>query len=127
MEKRYDVLGAGIAAVDDLIYVTEYPPIDCKIPVHGSTRQGVACLHGDGGSRISGRTSGLCSALWRNDLARFIASALDSRGVDISHIVKDPDGGPYHSILWWMPRGIAMCFTTRRSTGWLARTICRMR
>ena len=39
MHEQYDVLGAGIAAVDDLIYVAEYPPVDC-IPVHDSLRQG---------------------------------------------------------------------------------------
>ena len=40
MSKKYDVLGVGIAAVDDLIYVSDYPQVDCKVPVHGSTRQG---------------------------------------------------------------------------------------
>jgi sugar/nucleoside kinase (ribokinase family) len=100
MEKRYDVLGAGIAAVDDLIYVTEYPPIDCKIPVHGSTRQGggPACTAMAAARSLGGRAA-YVARFGENDLARFIASALDSRGVDISHIVKDPDGGPYHSII----------------------------
>src|ERR1039458_8707260 len=40
MNKEYDVLGAGIAAVDDLWYVSAFPPVDCKIPVHSSIRQG---------------------------------------------------------------------------------------
>ncbi len=100
MRKRYDVLGAGIAAVDDLIYVTEYPPIDCKIPVNGSTRQGggPACTAMAATGSLGGRAA-YVARFGDNDLARFIASALERRGVDISHIVKDPEGGPYHSII----------------------------
>jgi sugar/nucleoside kinase (ribokinase family) len=34
-----------------------------------------------------------------NELSRYIESALDFRKVDISHMVRDPEGGPYHSII----------------------------
>ena len=78
MNKQYDVLGVGIAAVDDLIYVTDYPPVDCKIPVYASTR---AARFGD------------------NELSRFIGAALKHHGVDISPIREDAAGGPYHSII----------------------------
>ena len=59
MEKRYDVSAAGIAAVDDLKYVEDYPPIDCKIPVNGSTRQGggPACTATAAAGTLGGRAA----------------------------------------------------------------------
>jgi sulfofructose kinase len=100
MNKQYDVLGAGVAAVDDLIYVSDYPPIDCKIPVHGSTRQGggPACTAIAAAGSLGGRAA-YVARFGDNDLSRFIQNALQRRGVDISHIVHDPAGGPYHSII----------------------------
>ncbi len=100
MEKLYDVLGAGIAAVDDLIYVAEYPQIDCKIPVHGSARHGggPACTAIAAVGSLGGRAA-YTARFGENELSKYIASALERHGVDISHIVDDPDGGPYHSII----------------------------
>ncbi len=100
MDKEYDVLGAGIAAVDDLIYVSEYPQVDCKVPVHGNTRQGggPACTAMAAAGSLGGRVA-YVARFGSNDLSRFIESALEQRGVDISHIVQDPVGGPYHSVI----------------------------
>lgn len=100
MEKLYDVLGAGIAAVDDLIYVSEYPQVDCKIPVHGSVRHGggPACTAIAAVGSLGGRAA-YTARFGENELSKYIASALERHGVDISHIVDDPEGGPYHSII----------------------------
>ena len=100
MEKLYDVLGAGIAAVDDLIYVAEYPPVDCKIPVHGSARHGggPACTAIAAVGSLGGRAA-YTARFGENELSKYIASALECHGVDISRIVDDPEGGPYHSII----------------------------
>ena len=100
MNKLYDVLGAGIAAVDDLIYVSEYPPVDCKIPVHGSTRHGggPACTAIAAVGSLGGRTA-YAARFGEDELSKYIASALKRHGVDISHILRDPAGGPYHSII----------------------------
>jgi sugar/nucleoside kinase (ribokinase family) len=100
MEKQYDVLGAGIAAVDDLIYVADFPPVDCKIPVHGSIRQGggPACTAIASAGSLGG-SAAYVARFGDDDLSKYIESALKRRGVDISHIVHDPAGGPYHSII----------------------------
>lgn len=100
MNQQYDVLGVGIAAVDDLIYVSDYPPIDCKIPVHSSTRQGggPACTAMAAAGSLGGRAA-YVARFGDNDLSRFIETALQVRGVDSSHIVHDPAGGPYHSVI----------------------------
>jgi sugar/nucleoside kinase (ribokinase family) len=100
MEKQYDVLAAGIAAVDDLKYVTDYPPIDCKIPVHGSTRQGggPACTATAAAGTLGGRAA-YVARFGDGELARYMVSVLEQHGVDTSHIVNFPGGGPYHSII----------------------------
>lgn len=100
MSKLYDVLGTGIAAVDDLIYVLDFPPVDCKIPVHGSTRQGggPACTAIAAVGSLGGHAA-YVARFGENELSKYVASALERRGVDISHIIHDPSGGPYHSII----------------------------
>jgi sulfofructose kinase len=100
MNKHYDVLGVGIAAIDDLCYVSAFPQADCKIPVHGSIRQGggPACTAIAAVGSLGGRAA-YAARFGDNDLSKYIESALDRRGVDISHIVHDPEGGPYHSFI----------------------------
>jgi sugar/nucleoside kinase (ribokinase family) len=100
VSKQYDVLGAGIAAVDDLCYVSAFPRVDSKIPVHSSIRQGggPACTAIAAVGSLGGRTA-YVARFGDNDLSRFIRSALEDHGVDISHIARDPTGGPYHSFI----------------------------
>jgi sugar/nucleoside kinase (ribokinase family) len=100
MNKQYDVLGAGIAAVDDLIYVSDFPAVDCKIPVHASTRQGggPACTAVAAVGSLGGRAA-YTARFSDNDLSKFIGTALKHHGVDTSPIQYDPAGGPYHSII----------------------------
>lgn len=100
MSKLYDVLGAGIAAVDDLLYVANYPPIDCKIPVEGSARHGggPACTAIAAVGTLGG-SAAYVARFGDNELARYIQAALDFRNVDTSHMVDDPEGGPYHSMI----------------------------
>lgn len=100
MAKRYDILAAGISAVDDLKYIAEYPPIDCKIPVHASTRQGggPACTATAAAGTLGGRAA-YVARFGQEELARYIVWALGQHGVDTAHIVDHPGGGPYHSII----------------------------
>lgn len=100
MNEHYDVLGVGIAAVDDLFYVAEYPPIDCKIPVLGTTRQGggPACTAMATAGVLGGRVA-YVARFGEDELSKYIVSSLEYLGVDTSHIVHDPAGGPYHSVI----------------------------
>lgn len=100
MTNQYDVLGIGVAAVDDLCYVPAFPPVDCKIPVFSSTRQGggPACTAIAAAGSLGARAAYI-ARFGDNDLSAFIKSALERHGVDISHIVHDPRGGPYHSFI----------------------------
>ena len=80
MKKQYDVVGVGIAAVDDLKYVSDYPPIDCKIPVHGSTRQGggPACTAMAAAGSLGGRAA-YVARFGEGELARYVVGALEDR------------------------------------------------
>src|ERR1700735_2108561 len=100
MEKKYDIIGIGVAAVDDLIYVSDYSPIDCKIPIHASARQGggPACTAMASAGALGGRVAYI-ARFGNNELSRFIEDALCVHGVDTSHLVRDTAGGPYHSVI----------------------------
>jgi len=100
MEKRYDILSAGISAVDDLMYIAEYPPIDCKTPVNGSTRQGggPACTASAAAGTLGGRAA-YVARFGEEELARYIVWALGQHCVDTAHMVDHAGGGPYHSII----------------------------
>ncbi len=100
MSNCLDVLGIGIAAVDDLIYISEYPPVDCKIPTAGKTRQGggPACTAIAAVGSLGGRAA-YVARFGDNELSAFIKSALLHHHADVSHIVRDTSGGPYHSTI----------------------------
>lgn len=100
MENRYDVLGVGISAVDDLFYVPSYPFANCKIPVTGTVRRGggpvstamaaIGLLEGD--AAFVGR-------LGRDDLSGYVMAELRHRKVDTAHVIEDPHSGPYHCVI----------------------------
>lgn len=100
MSDCLDVLGIGIAAVDDLIYVSEYPSVDCKVPILGKARQGggPACTAIAAVGSLGGRAA-YVAQFGDNELSSFIKSALLDHKTDVSHIVNDPAGGPYHSTI----------------------------
>ena len=100
MSNYIDVLGIGIAAVDDLIYFDEYPPVDCKIPTAGKARQGggPACTAIAAVGSLGGRAA-YVARFGDNELSTFIKSALLHHHTDVTHIVNDTYGGPYHSTI----------------------------
>jgi sugar/nucleoside kinase (ribokinase family) len=100
MSDDLEVLGIGIAAVDDLIYVAEYPPVDCKIPIIGKARQGggPACTAIATVGSLGGRAA-YVARFGDSELSNFIKSELLHHSTDVSHIVQDSSGGPYHSTI----------------------------
>ena len=40
MSARWDILGLGVVAVDDLLYVEHYPRPDSKLPILAKRREG---------------------------------------------------------------------------------------
>lgn len=101
MTKAYDVIAIGVAAIDDLMYLEgSYPPSNTKVPVAEKQRHcgGPACTAIASVGTLGGR--GAFSARLGNDeLSHFIEHQLQRRNVDVSHIIRDPDSAPYHSII----------------------------
>lgn len=98
--KLYDVVGIGVAAVDDLLYVSSYPPLNVKVPVISTERHGggPACTAIATVGTLRGKAA-YVARFGDDELSAYIESSLCKRGVDISHIVRDSQAAPYHSCI----------------------------
>jgi sulfofructose kinase len=98
--RTYDIVGFGIAAVDDFVELAEFPEEDTKVPIVAmerlaggqstvalvaATRQGMRCAY--------------AGVLGRNELSDFTRNALKEAGVEIASEVRFPDAKPYYSIV----------------------------
>lgn len=98
MVKRFDVLGIGVAAVDDLLYISAYPPSNTKVPILSTERHGggPACTAMAAVGTLQG-IAAYVACLANDELSSFIREALQTHGVDTSHILSSIHGAPYHS------------------------------
>ncbi len=94
----FDVLGVGISAVDDTLTVKTFPGAGAKVPVLASARHGggLACTAVAAAAVLGGKTA-YVARFGNDDLSDYIRKILLERGVDISHIIPDAAGQPYHS------------------------------
>lgn len=98
MEAKYDVLGWGAAAVDDLIYVDHHPAPDSKMPVRDELRQGggLTATALVAVARLGGRAA-YAGVLGEGELARYTLAELEREGVDCSLTLRQPEAGPIHA------------------------------
>ncbi|NNM87992.1 MAG: hypothetical protein HKL95_05690 [Phycisphaerae bacterium] len=96
--QQYDVIGIGVSAVDDTLTIEKYPQPNVKVPVLESTRHGggLACTATAAAAVLGGRTA-FIARFGDDELSRYIRQILARRGVDVSHVVADAVGQPYHS------------------------------
>lgn len=97
---RFDVLGFGAVAVDDLIYIDEYPRADQKVRVRQRERQcggltGTALV---AAARLGARC-GYAGVLGNDELSREAAGALRREGVDLRPCVRRSEARPAHSTI----------------------------
>jgi sulfofructose kinase len=99
-DATYDVLGLGAVAVDDLLYVDEFPMPDGKTPVQARERAGggLAGTALVAAARLGTRAA-YCGVLDGDELSRFTIEALEREGVDCSRVRRQPGARPYHSII----------------------------
>ncbi len=100
MSARWDVLGFGAVAVDDLLFVDRYPPPDSKAPVRSSERHpggltGTALVTV---ARMGGRAA-YAGVLDDSDLSRYAVAQLEREGVDCSAIARQTGAQPIHSVI----------------------------
>lgn len=96
----FDVLGVGVVAVDDLLYVDEYPPAESKVRVRQRRRQcggltGTALV---AAARLGSRCA-YAGMLGDDELSRFAVDSLAREGIDLTHRVRRDDTRPCHSTI----------------------------
>jgi sugar/nucleoside kinase (ribokinase family) len=100
MTTGWDILGIGIVAVDDLLYVERFPQPDTKNPIIERRRQGggptaTALV---AASRLGARVA-YCSVLGDDELSCFSIAELEHEGVDCAPVIRREGTRPYYAIV----------------------------
>ncbi|MHC4401944.1 MAG: PfkB family carbohydrate kinase [Planctomycetota bacterium] len=95
-----DVLGLGAVAVDDLLYVDEYPPAERKVRVRHRERQsggltGTALV---AAARMGARCA-YAGVIGDDELSQFVTARFEQEGIDPRYGVRRPDARPAHSTI----------------------------
>lgn len=100
MPGRCDVLGLGAVAVDDILFIEEFPRPDSKMAVQRSERQGGG-LAGTAlvAARRMGRTCSYVGTLGNDELSRFITDRFAAEGVSVEDLVVVEGARPFHSTI----------------------------
>lgn len=98
--KRFDVLGLGCTAVDDLLYVPSFPHTDQKVRVAQSLRRcggltGAALVTA---ARLGARCA-YAGCLGTDEYSQHVARNFAEEGVDISHAPRLPEARVVHSTI----------------------------
>jgi sulfofructose kinase len=100
IEKQWDILGVGSAAVDDLLFLERFPVADEKIPVqHKQRRCGGQTATALVAAARQGAKTAFCSTFGEDDLSAVLHNALEQEGVDCSLAIHDPRCLSIHSII----------------------------
>ncbi len=98
--KRWDVLGFGAVAVDDLVYLDRFPQADEKMYVRGKARDGGGLA---GTALVTagklGATAAWAGVLGFDELSVWTLEALNNSHVDTSAVVRFGQARPIHSIV----------------------------
>ncbi len=97
---EFDILGFGAVAVDDLIYVDQYPPAERKVRVRHRLRQcggltGTALV---AAARL-GSNCAYVGMLGNDELSLTVADNFAEEGIDLSHCVRRDDARAAHSTI----------------------------
>jgi sugar/nucleoside kinase (ribokinase family) len=100
MKKLFDVLGLGVTAVDDILYVPTYPPADGKVEVRQRERHGggLCATALVAASRLGARCA-FAGTLGFDEDSRFVLETLASEGVNTRPAVRKADAGPVRSVI----------------------------
>jgi sugar/nucleoside kinase (ribokinase family) len=95
---RFDVLGLGVVAVDELLYVEEYPAAESKVGVRHRERQcggltGTALV---AAARLGARCA-YAGVLGNDELSQIVAACFEREGIDLAPCVRRQDARPAYS------------------------------
>jgi sugar/nucleoside kinase (ribokinase family) len=97
---KFDILGFGAVAVDDLLYVDDYPPAESKVRVRHRMRQcggltGTALI---AASRL-GASCAYVGLLGDDELSKYVLDCFAREGIDTAHCVRSEQAQPAHSTI----------------------------
>ena len=100
MKARFDILGLGCAAVDELIYVPAYPPADAKTRVLRREHHcgGLTATALVAAARL-GANCAYAGVLGEDDASHFVLECLKKEGIDVRHAVCRAGAKPIHSVI----------------------------
>src|SRR5262249_33755902 len=100
MNKKWDILGLGIATVDDLLYVSSFPAPDTKTQILHSERHGggLTATALVAAARLGARC-GYAGVTGHDEFSMFIEQDLAREGIDTSLIVRRADAEPIHAVI----------------------------
>jgi len=113
---RFDVLGLGAVAIDDLLYVASYPPADAKASVLRRERQcggltGTALVTA---ARLGSRCA-YAGVLGEDELSELVVANFVREGVDVSHLLRREGARPIRStIIIGVDEGTRNVFSDRQ-------------
>lgn len=98
VEKEWDVLGIGNAAVDELIYLDRFPQPDMKMAVRDVQRQGGGLVATAlVAAARQGARAAFCSLIGSDELSAFTLDELANENVDCTPCIHTQEGVPYHA------------------------------
>jgi sulfofructose kinase len=95
VRKQFDVLGLGCAAVDDILYVDEYPPADAKIHVSHRERHcgGLTATALVAAARLGAKCA-FAGTLGFDEGSEFVLETFRRERVNVEHVVRRRDAAP---------------------------------
>lgn len=95
-----DVLGLGVSAVDDILYVDKFPEQDTKMQIARSERRlgGLTAVALAAVARLGGNAA-YAGVLGNDEISSFVESELRRVGVDTSLVVYRDDARPVHAVI----------------------------
>ena len=100
VDDRWDILGLGVVAVDDLVYLASFPQADSKVPVQARRRQGGG-LTGTAlvaAARLGAKTA-YGGILGDDELSLYTIRELQREGIDCSPVTYHAEARPCHSLV----------------------------
>ncbi len=100
MKPRFDVLGLGCTAVDEILYVPSYPPADAKVEVRQRERHcgGLAATALVAAARLGARTA-FAGTMGSDADSQFVLHTFEREGVNTRHVVRKHGAGPVRSVI----------------------------
>lgn len=99
--RRFDVVGTGIATVDELLYVDAFPKPDGKMAARAWMRSigGLSAIAVATAARLGGTAAFLGAVGADDDLSRYVLDALAREGVDTTFTARVPGYTPIHAMI----------------------------